>query len=143
MKKVFKIGLIGAVVAVSLLLGSCANYIDQLSIAGYKYTLTEVVDGESDEPVIDTDLNDYSSIEFGKDGSSITWTVDGKSHTGTYAVNQSDENIVFDVTGSLFNDSYTFTYSDYGETLTIELDSFGEDYPKNGDYKYTITYTLD
>ena len=132
MKLLSKIITVGVLVLSSLCFFSCANYIDELSIAGYTYSLTDVLAGN------DSTLPGYaadpweSTIKFEKDGSSVTWTVKSNSYKGTYSVNQQGKTIIMNLTSG---EELVWSYSGNGKILSIVFSAF-----EDGDISYSEQY---
>lgn len=117
---------------------SCKNYIDQLSIAGNKYIMTNMVP-VSDDP-------DSLSLSVMQDGCSLTFNSDGSSYvqkrgtttisSGSYDVNTSGNSVT--LTDSSTGVAVTYTFSDRATVLS------GRESWSSGAYtaNFTVTYRL-
>ena len=117
---------------------SCKNYIDQLSIAGTKYIMTNMV----------PDSDDFGSFALGvmEDGCSLSFNDDGTSYvkkrgtstisSGTYDVSTSGNSVT--LTDSSTGGSVTYTFSDRATILS------GNERWASGGYtaNFSVTYRL-
>jgi len=97
---------------------SCKNYIDQLSIAGNKYIMTNIVPATDNIDALDLELYLMDSVcilTFNKDGSSYVKKLDSDVvSSGSYEVSTSNNTVtLIDSSGR----SSTYTFSENGTRL--------------------------
>lgn len=97
---------------------SCKNYIDQLSIAGNKYIMTNIVPATDNIDALDLELDLMDSVcilTFNKDGSSYVKKLDSDVvSSGNYEVSTSNNTVtLIDSSGR----SSTYTFSENGTRL--------------------------
>ncbi len=135
MKKLFNFAL---AVFVSILC-SC-NYIDEVSIAGYKYELKDIQN--KNKLTVTKYIIDPidSTISFEKNGSTVNFIFNGSSYeNGRYSVDRSRKIITL----TFPDDKFEFTFSDNGGKLTglFQFKNSESGYPpENG--PYTFIYKL-
>ncbi|MBQ2552975.1 MAG: hypothetical protein II563_09055 [Treponema sp.] len=164
MKNTVKFGIAGTLILALSLIISCGNYVDNLTLAGYTYKMTDLTKprettnssghntaGTSEVLVEAFVANSTDNpIKFGKNGTSVTWTIDGREHHGTYSVDMNDNSVTLNVTGQYLNGSYKFTYTNRGKKLrSPDFESFDDElddeeiaYPAS-EGPYHLIYTLE